>query len=64
MITITDFMDLSIDDNCQLIEIWDNEKECTLYKGYYYEMPYKYGQYEIESWNCIADFGICFNISL
>ena len=63
-ICIKEFMYNNIDDNFQLVEIFDNITCKTLYKGMYSDMPKEYNDYIIGSWNCIADCGICFNVDI
>lgn len=60
--TVRDFMELCIDDDFQLVEIWDCDKEDTVYKGMYSDMPLMYEDFVIGSWNTTTDNGICFNI--
>ena len=63
-ICIKEFMYNNIDDGFQLVEIFDNVTCETLYKGMYSDMPKEYDDYIIDSWNCIADCGICFNVDI
>lgn len=65
MQTIRDFMYYSMDDNFTPIEIWDCEKEETIFIGDYMDMPKEYDDLEVGSWNLCTvnnEHGICFNI--
>lgn len=64
IMTIDEFMYLSLDENGQLVEIWNNETSCTVWKGLYSDIPNEYKELEIDSWNAIAHLGICFNVSI
>lgn len=46
--TIIDFVELLIDD-CQTIELWDNNKEKVVFRGKAWEIPLKYEYEEITS---------------
>lgn len=63
-IKVKEFMYSNIDNNFQLVEIFDNIAGKTLYKGMYLDMPKEYDDYIVVSWNCISNDGICFNVDI
>ena len=39
MITVEEFMEMFIDGDSQYFQLWDNEKEDVIFKGYLSELP-------------------------
>jgi hypothetical protein len=61
-ITIEDFRDMFIEPELQLIQIYDFEKDKTLYKGTFSEIPDNYLEKSIESIDSVVCNTIIINI--
>jgi hypothetical protein len=61
-ITIEDFRDMFIEPELQLIQIYDFEKDKTLYKGTFSEVPENYLGKSIESIDSVVCNTIVINV--
>lgn len=64
--TVANFMYYSVDVDWQDIEIYDIDKNKTVYRGYYADIPEKYDNAEVISFDIVDTHTdhITFNVSL
>ena len=46
---VFEFINMFIDENMQLFELWDNDKEEIIFKGYLEDLPEKLGDARVTS---------------
>lgn len=49
MFTVEEFMEMFIDEDSQYFQLWDNEKEDIIFRGYLSELPDELKEAEVTS---------------
>ena len=66
MMTVVEFLEMFLEPNDQYFELWDNEKEEVVFKGYYFDLDEEFEDATVTSIDNIYNGakGITLNIEM